>query len=205
MMLSCAAATQSAPALGDLEAPPFADQSVNSDDRPSTPDAERRAEPWTRAREDLLHRWILEWKSLCDLHAVQSENFNNKQFLLAVPSVALPLVFAPVSNGVKTTSCDTNAIDLKDMFLAIGFVLCSVTAAFNAYFRWGEKAVMHWETSKTYAKLVSDAEEVLATERKYRIEAAVALRTLKVRSDSILASSSLLPIALRQRLNRSDD
>lgn len=166
---------------------------------PSSPDAVRSTEPWTRSLEELLRSWCKIWRIRGDLHLQQSEIYSKWQTGLAIPCVALPLIFAPVSSGFSAHDCNDAALRAKDLSLAVGFIACSVTAAFNAFFRWGETSIKHMDAGRHYMKLVSDAEEILAMERRHRPEAVLAMRTLKIGSDSILRVSPLIPITLKQK------
>ncbi len=163
----------------------------------SPPDEERDAEPWTRSNEDLLRSWCSNWSKANRDHAAQHETFSLWQNRVALPSVALPLVFSPLSNTFRQSNCDSAGQQTKDVLVMVGFVLCSITSALNAYFKWGVTGEKHLAASRQYADLVSDTEEILAKLRRHRPHAAVTLRTLKDRSDHLMQWAPPLPLAMQ--------
>jgi hypothetical protein len=116
--------------------------------------------------------------------------------MVALPSVALPLIFSPLSNAINERDCEEQ--QSKDLLLTAGFILCSITSALNAYFKWGVTGEKHLAASRQYADLVSDTEEVLAKLRKHRPHAAITLRTLKDRSDHLMQWAPPLPLKMRR-------
>lgn len=167
----------------------------------STSDVERLVEPWKRELENLLRQWAISWKQKSNCHANVSEQYNKWQTILALPCVALPLVFTPLTSTTSQSSCtDPHELQLQNLLTVVGFVSCSVFSAINAYFRWGELAVSHNDASWRYGKLVTECEELLATERRFRPQAETTLRTLKVRGDDLLATAPLLPQKLRESI-----
>lgn len=164
----------------------------------SSPDAMRNAAPWTHQVETLLNEWCKIWRVRANLHLHQSEAYANWQSCLAIPCVALPLLFAPVSSGFSSYSCNAAELKTKDLTLAVGFIACSVSSALNAFFKWGEESVKHREAGKHYLQLISDVEELLAMHRKHRPELSVTLRTLKMTSEGILKTAPLIPTRLKK-------
>ncbi len=188
------------------EVPPEAQEShetndahaAQEEDPPSTgtsPDDERLAEPWEAPSEELLRRWGADWAKRCQEHNAQSRKYARKHTVLSVPAVLLPLIFAPASSVVGSDSvdwCTGAGRDARNTLLSVSFIICSTFSALVAYFRWDGVSQRHLASSRAYHDLVSDVEEILSKGRRHRPEAAVALRSLKNRSDYVFGAAPRL-------------
>jgi len=157
----------------------------------STSDRERIAEQWKERNETLLYEWLGTWKVSAECHALEYESYQKWQNFVALPSVLLPLIFSPLARFIPT-SCTPEGIEMRSFILAGGFIACACVSALNAYCKWGVTAEQHLTSSKRYGDLVSDVEELLTKSRKDRSQAAVVLRTLKMKNDNLSQESPCL-------------
>ena len=171
------------------------DEADDKQSNTSSPDDERDGEQWTRSNENLLRVWCEAWATATKEHARQHRVLVTWQTRVALPSVALPLIFSPLSNTMKHSDCEGEGQRAKDIVIMVGFIACSISSAASAYFQWGVVGERHLLASRRYADLISDTEEILAKQRRHRSDVAIALRTLKDRSDYLLLSAPPLPVS----------
>ena len=146
-------------------------------------------EPWLDEPEDLL----ISWKETCEdnsaAHLHKGYSLKGWNDFVGIPTMAIPLVMAPLSSALKSDPFVGNYIGYVEV---VGFVVTGLAAGLLQYHNYGAKAEKHFNYSARYADLVTDIDHELSKPRKFRQQ--VDTFTLKTRMlfDSLNRNAPLL-------------
>jgi hypothetical protein len=144
-------------------------------------DATREEEVWTRAGERLLCEWSKEWHIRASKHEINRAWWKRLHLLLGIPSTVLPLFVAGLWGNLPEEEGSVTATLTMAVSGALGALMTFVQPE--------AQAERHLHATHRYADLISDVEEVLSKEPRFRTDSDVTVLSFKMRSDGLLRVS----------------
>jgi len=139
-------------------------------------DTSRADEPWSDMSERLLQSWAKEWEARANSHAAAERFKHFWNMVLQLITTSIPLVIAPLISA--------EIFNERDTIIVLLLIFVGVAGGVQSQLGWGRTCERHAQACFCYADLVSDAEELLAKERKYRPGCSVTIQRFKMRMDS---------------------
>lgn len=144
--------------------------------REASPDVPREQESWTTVTESLLFAWSTTWEQKCKAHE-EAEAWARKHYrLLQIPTVLIPIALAPVL-AAKMVAEDSAVV-------VVMLILSALTGALQPILGLERKSEQHAQAAFKYSDLITDAEELLAKERRFRAPSNETVSKFKMRMDA---------------------
>lgn len=141
----------------------------------------RAEETWSWEHEELLRLWAVEWRERRDIHDTSRRSWRRCQFLLGVPCTVLPLVVAGIWGNLPP--------DEGNVLATSTMVLSGCLSGVLNHLKPDTEAEKHTHASYRYSDMLSDVEELLSKERRYRADVDITVQMYKMRSDTLLRVS----------------
>ena len=139
-------------------------------------DAARSDEPWTDLHEQLLQHWAAEWTAAAAAHSAAETKKKCFHRALQIPNVLIPIVLAPLMAG--------KLVGESSIGVVLALVLSGVAGGVLSVMAWERMSEQHAQAAFRYVDLISDAEEVLAQQRRFRPRCDVTMQRFKMRMDN---------------------
>lgn len=143
---------------------------------PRDADAPRSDEPWSDLHEKLLQDWAEEWTAAQAAHSAAETRKKCLHRCFQIPNVLIPIVLAPML-AAKVVSED-------QLVVIMALVLAGVTGGVMSVMGWERVSEQHAQAAFRYADLLSDAEELMAKQRRFRPRCDVTMQRFKMRMDN---------------------
>jgi hypothetical protein len=98
--------------------------------------------------------------------------------MITIPTTIIPLATVPL------TTSEAN-FDSVNIFITIALILTAMLSGVSSVFRFDRQHMEHESAAFRYKDLISDVEEILSKQRKYRSEVDMTISNLKSRSDTL--------------------
>jgi hypothetical protein len=157
-------------------------QSENS----SLPDAPREEEAWSDNSDRLLFEWSSDWQRRAREHEQAENSARKRYYMLQIPTALIPVILAPLLSS-HTLAEDSPIV----VFL---LVVCAATSGLQSMLSLERKSEQHSQSAFRYLDLVTDVEEVLAKERRFRPRCSVTIQRFKMRMDAANHFSPPVPV-----------
>lgn len=154
---------------------------INEEDR-----VEKRSlgeEEWTEYTVELVKKWRTLAEEASKAHTKTGLKKKSMHVKTALPSIILPLCFAPLSSSSLS---DKNGFEYANM---TAFILSGCLSAINNFFNYSGLHEKHMNFSAKYGDLVTTIDYELAKQKKYRRPPDEMLTYVQVRLDSLNAQA----------------
>ena len=160
-------------------------------------DAARSDEPWSDLHEQLLQQWAAEWIVAAAAHS--AAEMNKKCFYRAfqIPNVLIPIILAPLVAGHLSGE--------DSLGVVFALVLSGVAGGVISVMGWERASEQHAQAAFRYVDLISDAEELLAKQRRFRPRCDVTMQRFKMRMDNASKVSPPVSVPAAQVLDSAGD
>ena len=151
------------------------------------PDDAREDEAWTAQSEALLMEWTTDWDQQSTAHAIAEASCRKKHLLLQMPTVIIPVILAPLLTS--------HWVSEESVLVMVLLVTSALTGALQPVLGMERKSEKHAQAAFRYDDMLTDAEEVLSKERRFRPRCALTIQKFKMRMDAARHHSPPVSVA----------
>lgn len=142
----------------------------------SEPDMRREEESWTDRSDMLLYEWSSDWQRRASAHEAQETRARSQYYALQIPTALIPVVLAPLLTS--------HLVAEDSPVVVLLLVLSAAASGLQSMLRLERKSEQHAQAAFRYLDLVTDVEEVMAKERRFRPRCGVTIQRFKMRMDA---------------------
>ena len=140
-------------------------------------------QPWSESVESFIKSFLDESEEGCTDHNKAAAYCLRCRNFWGFPPILIPLIMAPISTSPLNSSPNIEYIVMSS------FIVCAMFSAVAQFFNYGRRSERHFTTAAKFEDLITDIKETLAKHRQNRGEAAVVMRTIRMRYDQIAESA----------------
>lgn len=133
-------------------------------------------EAWTDKLELLLYTWSSSWDQKAAAHGVAEGRARCRHLALQVPTVLIPIVLAPLLTAKYLRE--------DSIIVVLALIASGLTGTLQSTLGLERKSEQHAQAAFRYADLLTDVEEVLCKDRRFRPRCDVTVQKFKMRMDS---------------------
>lgn len=143
---------------------------------------------WNEKSQALLRKWRSHMRILSEAHDTASGDTEKLYNGLAVPTIVIPLVMAPVEAMGHETPWMT-------YFIMLAFVTTGCLSAVNVFYGFKEKSLNHGNASNKLRDLINTIDMEFAKSKKDRSQATVLMQTIRLKVSQIGNQAPPVPCA----------
>lgn len=132
-------------------------------------------QPWTDDLEQYIRDILDRSKEASEVHKKKGIKCKTMRHVWGLPSVVIPIAVAAVENS-----------DFENkIFINSALAIATISAAIDHLFNFGKRSETHFQAMSKFDNLVTDCEEALCIQRRYRRNPITTISQIKMMYDSI--------------------
>ena len=132
-------------------------------------------QPWTDELEDYIRNILNICKESSQHHKQKGIKCKTLRHVWGLPSIVIPIAVTAIENA-----------DYENKILiSSSLAIATISAAIDHLFNFGKRSEVHFQAMSKYDNLVTDCEEVLATQREFRHNPTTVMSQIKMAYDCI--------------------
>ena len=143
---------------------------------PAAVETQQVEEAWSEKSELLLYTWSSSWEQKSAAHGAAGGRARCRHLALQVPTVLIPIVLAPLLAA--------QYVQENSIVVVLALTISGLTGALQSILGLERKSEQHAQAAFRYVDLLTDVEEVLCKDRRFRPRCDVTVQKFKMRMDS---------------------
>jgi len=156
--------------------PFLAAETWRSPSPPAAVETQQVEEAWTEKSELLLYTWSSAWDQKAAAHGAAEGRARCRHLALQVPTVLIPIALAPLLAA--------QYVQENSIIVVLALIVSGLTGALQSVLGLERKSEQHAQAAFRYADLLTDVEELLCKDRRFRPRCDVTVQKFKMRMDS---------------------